>query len=119
MVLAQSFPLGKETFFFECTAHHNVDDGFDLFSKNVLGPIGSVLIENCIAYENGRNGNIGKTRVHGGMGFKLGGDHLAIPHKVKNCIAYRNRQAGFSTNNNPVTRMENLTAWFPNMCLEG
>ncbi len=103
--------VGDGNVFYECTAHHNIDDGFDLFSKNVLGPIGSVLLENCVAYENGRleeDEQAGKT---GGMGFKLGGDHLAIAHRVKNSIAYRNRQAGFSTNNNPVARMENLTAW--------
>ena len=103
--------IGGGNVFFECTAHHNVDDGFDLFSKNVLGPIGSVTIENCVSYENGRQGNDGKKRILGGMGFKLGGDYLAIPHEVKNCIAFLNCQAGFSTNNNPCARMEDLTAW--------
>ena len=103
--------IGEGNVFFECTAHHNVDDGFDLFSKNVLGPIGSVTIENCVAYEKGPSKEDIQKGKSGGMGFKLGGDHLAIPHRVKNCIAFQNHEAGFCTNNNPSTRMENLTAW--------
>lgn len=103
--------IGEGNIFFECSAHHNADDGFDLFSKNVLGPIGAVTLENCVAYENGRRKEDRQEEKTGGMGFKLGGDHLAIPHRVKNCIAWGNLEAGFSTNNNPVTRMEALTAW--------
>ncbi|MBQ9249494.1 MAG: right-handed parallel beta-helix repeat-containing protein [Oscillospiraceae bacterium] len=103
--------VGEGNAFFECIAHHNVDDGFDLFSKNVLGPIGTVTIENCVAFDNGPQKEEEREGKGGGMGFKLGGDHLAIPHRVLNCIAFQNHQAGFSTNNNPNARMENLTAW--------
>ncbi len=103
--------VGEGNVCFECSAHHNVDDGFDLFSKNVLGPIGAVTLENCVAYENGRRKKDRREEKTGGTGFKLGGDHLVIPHRAKNCIAWGNLEAGFSTNNNPVTRMENLTAW--------
>ncbi len=103
--------IGEGNVFYECTAHHNVDDGFDLFSKNVLGTTGRVTIENCVAYENGRSFFSVSKNKSGGMGFKLGGDNVAIAHRVWNSIAFRNQEAGFSTNYNPWVRLKNTTAW--------
>ena len=33
--------------------NNNIDDGWDLYAKSVSGTIGSVTIENCVAYNNG------------------------------------------------------------------
>ena len=35
-----------------CIAHHNIDDGWDFYAKTATGPIGAVLIENCVAYRH-------------------------------------------------------------------
>ena len=52
------------------TAHHNADDGWDLFAKVQIGSIGVVTIKNSIAYANGylEDG----TDAGNGNGFKMG-----------------------------------------------
>ncbi len=102
---------GEGNVFEGCIAHHNIDDGFDLYTKSVLGPIGAVSIRNCVAYSNGILTD-GRTNTGGhGIGFKLGGEGQAVPHQVKNCVAYGNREAGFASNQNPSVRLEHVTAW--------
>ena len=103
--------IGSGNLFYECVAHHNVDDGFDLFAKNILGPIGQVLIENCVAYRNGRSVFFKKTSKSGGMGFKLGGDNVAVLHTAENCIAFENDECGFGSNYNPSIRLDHVTAY--------
>ena len=105
--------IGEGNVFYECLSHHNIDDGFDLYTKSTLGPIGAVRLEKCVAYRNGHltgEDDQPSARTHG-TGFKLGGEYQAVPHKVRHCIAYANDQCGFSINTNHLVIMEYLTAW--------
>ncbi|MCR5288675.1 MAG: fibronectin type III domain-containing protein [Treponema sp.] len=92
-----------------CIAYSNIDDGWDLFSKIETGPIGEVLIDQCIAYRNG-------SRLDGsgngdGNGFKMGGDGIAVKHVLRNSIAYENGAAGITSNSNPALQLENVTSY--------
>ena len=92
---------GPGNVFRGCISHHNSDDGWDLFAKTDTGAIGPVLIENCIAYNNGTLSN-GTTSANGDKnGFKLGGSGVAVQHTIRRCIAFNNGHHGFTDNNNP------------------
>jgi hypothetical protein len=92
---------GTGNVFRGCISHHNSDDGWDLFTKVDTGPIGPVLIENCIAYHNGQLSN-GTINANGDRnGFKLGGDGIAVTHTIRRSIAFDNLHHGFTDNNNP------------------
>lgn len=53
-------------------SHHNIDDGWDLYTKTDTGPVGAVTIDQCVAHHNGtltdgtHNDNADRN------GFKLG-----------------------------------------------
>ena len=96
--------------FYRCIAHHNADDGFDLYTKSSIGPVGAVTLERCVAYENGHVSSEKASRSRS-VGFKLGGENQPVPHVVENCIAWRNGGGGFSSNSNPTLRLSHLTAW--------
>ena len=82
-----------------CIAYNNVDDGWDLYTKGDSGPIGPVTLINCIAFNDGN-------------GFKLGGEVIAVAHKVYNCIAFNNLACGFTDNSNPgPLYLENCTSY--------
>ncbi len=104
--------IGKGNVYRGCIAHHNADDGWDLFNNVQNGPNEPVLIENCIAYQNGFLTN-GKTA--GGVignGFKLGGEAQPVAHVITNSIAFGNRMDGFTCNFNPgALQVENCTAF--------
>ena len=77
---AAKLTCGEGNRFYGCISHNNIDDGWDLYAKSVSGTIGSVTIENCVAYNNGwlttddvtaAGYNYGE-----GNGFKLGGGYL-------------------------------------------
>jgi len=92
---------GTGNIFRSCIAHHNIDDGWDLFAKKATGPIGPVLIENCIAHHNGTLSD-GTTSGGGDKnGFKLGGSGIAVAHTIRDSKAYDNGKHGFTDNNNP------------------
>lgn len=99
--------VGEGNRFVSCIAHHNADDGFDLYAKRVIGPVGAVTLEDCIAYGNGR----GEGAAASGSGFKLGGEGVPVCHTVRDCVAYGNASAGFHANNNPVLRLQHLVSW--------
>ncbi|MGW3958530.1 right-handed parallel beta-helix repeat-containing protein [Amycolatopsis sp. NPDC005003] len=82
-------------------SHHNIDDGWDLYTKTDTGPIGPVTIEDSLAYANGTlsNGTVNKNGDRNG--YKLGGDKIAVNHVVRRDIAYRNGHHGFTYNSNP------------------
>jgi pectate disaccharide-lyase len=103
---------GKGNIYRGCIAHHNADDGWDLFNNMQDGPIGAIVMENCIAYENGITTE-GKTAGGAiGNGFKLGGEGQPVPHVIKNSIAFGNRMDGFTCNFNPGSLVvENCTAF--------
>ena len=104
--------IGQGNGFYRCIAHHNIDDGFDLYTKSIFGPTEPVVLEQCIAYENGKtleNQHIRKNHS-GGIGFKLGGENQAVAHEVWDCMAFLNQQHGFSSNSNPAVRLHYCTA---------
>ena len=95
-----------------CIAYNNVDDGWDLYTKGESGPIGPVTIVNCIAFNNGITSKGVGTANSDGNGFKLGGENIAVPHVVRNSIAFHNLATGFTDNSNPGTlRIENCTSF--------
>ena len=102
--------VGKGNVFYRCIAHHNIDDGFDLYTKSLYGPIEPVEIDSCVAY---CNGNIQASDDGGaggrGSGFKLGGEVQPVAHDVWNCIAFSNVQAGFTANSNPSVSLHFCT----------
>lgn len=106
---AAKLTCGEGNVFRGCIAYSNIDDGWDLFAKIESGPIGAVLIENCVAYKNGSlldgsgNGD--------GNGFKLGGDGIAVPHIIRNCISFNNGTSGITSNSDPAIIVENCTSF--------
>jgi fibronectin type 3 domain-containing protein len=92
---------GPGNVFRGCIAHHNVDDGWDLFTKTDTGPISPVTIENCISFSNGAVSNGGSTTNSDGNGFKLGGDGIAVNHTIRRSIAFGNKKHGITFNSNP------------------
>ncbi|MBP3773216.1 MAG: right-handed parallel beta-helix repeat-containing protein [Treponema sp.] len=101
---AAKLTTGEGNVFRNCVAHHNVDDGWDLYAKIETGPIGAVLIDNCIAYNNGRK--IDNSGKGDGNGFKLGGDGIAVKHLIKNSVSFNNDLNGITTNSNPALIVE-------------
>jgi pectate disaccharide-lyase len=81
--------VGPGNYFYGSIAHHNVDDGWDLFNPIDAGSSEPVVTENSISYNNGRNG------------FKLGGESQPAHHITRNSLAFGNGMAGFSDNFNP------------------
>ena len=105
--------IGKGNRFLRCTAHHNVDDGFDLYCKRVAGSMEGVLLEDCTAFRNGpfASGCGREIRTGRGCGFKLGGESQPVHHIVRRSAAFFNDYAGFTNNSNPVVELEDLRAW--------
>jgi pectate disaccharide-lyase len=92
-----------------CVAYNNLDDGWDLFAKIETGPIGVVVIDNCLAFNNGTLTNgVGNGD---GNGFKLGGDGIAVAHELMNSIAYNNNNDGITSNSNPSVIVKNVTSY--------
>jgi hypothetical protein len=84
-----------------CISHNNSDDGWDLFTKTDTGAIGTVLIEDCVSYNNGTLTN-GTSSANGDKnGFKLGGSGVSVSHTIRRCIAFNNGHHGITDNNNP------------------
>ena len=104
--------IGKGNGFYRCIAHHNVDDGFDLYTKSIIGPTEPVLLEQCVAYDNGKTLDTRYVRNNysGGVGFKLGGENQAVAHELWDCISFFNNQYGFSSNSNPAVQLHYCTA---------
>lgn len=97
---AAKLTCGLGNIFRGCISHNNSDDGWDLYTKKKTGPIGAILFENCVAYNNGTLTN-GSTTVTGDKnGFKLGGEGIPVNHILRRCIAFGNGQHGFTDNNN-------------------
>ncbi len=105
--------IGKGNGFYSCKAFHNIDDGFDLYTKSTIGPIGAVTLEKCEAYSNGWLS--GEARPTGdqktGRGFKLGGEYQRVRHKVRACVAHDNVCVGFDSNSNEAVVLKDCEAW--------
>ena len=96
---AAKLTVGDGNVFDGCLAYNNADDGWDLFAKVETGSIGSVTIQNCVAYGNGylEDG----TDAGNGNGFKMGGDSMSGYHKLINSYAFNNKAKGIDSNSCP------------------
>jgi hypothetical protein len=103
---------GPGNVFRGCVAHHNIDDGWDLYTKEETGAIDPVVIDQCIAFKNGTLTD-GTSNANGDRnGFKLGGDKIPVSHMVTRSIAAANGKNGFTFNSNPgAIRVVNNLAW--------
>jgi hypothetical protein len=103
---------GPGNVFRGCVSHHNIDDGWDLYTKTDTGAIDPVVIDQCVAFANGTLTD-GTTNPNGDRnGFKLGGADIAVAHVVTRSISFGNGKNGFTWNSNPgVIWLVNDTAW--------
>lgn len=109
---AAKLTSGTGNVFRNCVSHHNIDDGWDLYTKSDTGPIGAILLENCIAHSNGTLTTGGTSGNGDKNGFKLGGEDISVNHTVRRCVAFLNGQHGFTYNRNLGTiEMSNNTAY--------
>ena len=106
---AAKLTCGEGNVFDGCVAHHNADDGYDLYAKLETGPIGKVVIRNSVAYANGilEDGTIGGN----GNGFKLGGSNIPGGHELINSYAFFNRSKGIDSNSCPDVVVENCVSY--------
>jgi hypothetical protein len=100
---APKLTVGPGNVFRYTVAHHNIDDGYDLYTKTDTGPIGAVTIEDSLAYDNGTLSNGGQAGNGDRNGYKLGGDDIGVNHVIRRNIAYNNGKHGFTYNRNPGT----------------
>lgn len=107
--------VGRRNFFLSCKAFHNIDDGFDLYTKDMraCGPIGPVRIIDCEAYCNGwlSSEKISAASARNGSGFKLGGENLQVRHHLIRCTAHDNAGAGFNGNTNRSFHLWKCREW--------
>ncbi|WP_030377471.1 MULTISPECIES: carbohydrate-binding protein [unclassified Streptomyces] len=98
---AAKLTVGTGNVFRYDVSHHNIDDGWDLYTKTDTGPIGPVTIEDSLSYDNGTLSDGTQNTSGDRNGFKLGGDDIAVNHVVRRNIAYGNGHHGFTYNSNP------------------
>lgn len=128
---AAKLTVGYGNIFDGCIAFRNSDDGWDLFAKEDSGNIGTVILYNCVSFENGylpyqidrvddTTGTTYKsynTMNGDGIGFKLGGSVMEGDVLLNNCMAFNNKLHGYGDNSNPgVIDIRNCTAI--NNCIE-
>lgn len=97
---AAKLTVGTGNVFRGCVSHHNIDDGWDLYTKTDTGPIGAITLQNCIAHSNGVLTTGGTSGNGDKNGFKLGGEDISVNHIVRRCIAFNNGKHGFTYNRN-------------------
>ncbi|WP_460886614.1 pectate lyase family protein [Promicromonospora xylanilytica] len=97
---APKLTVGPGNVFRYTVAHNNIDDGWDLYTKDETGPIGAVTIEDSLSYENGTLSDGGQAGNGDRNGYKLGGEDIAVDHVVRRSIAYDNGKHGFGYNRN-------------------
>ena len=127
---AAKLTVGYGNIFDGCVAARNSDDGWDLFAKVDSGDIGTIIIYNCVSFENGflpykhfREGqDMTKPKAEleetydtlngDGIGFKLGGSTMKGNVIVENSLAFDNKLHGIGDNSNPgVLQVSNFTAF--------
>ncbi|GAA4609180.1 hypothetical protein BJY16_007202 [Actinoplanes octamycinicus] len=108
---AAKLTVGTGNVFRYTVSHHNIDDGWDLYTKTDTGAIGPVTIEDSLAYDNGTLTDGSQAGAGDRNGYKLGGEDIAVNHIVRRSIAYRNGKHGFTYNSNPgsLTVSNNLS----------
>ena len=107
---AAKLTVGEGNEFRDSIAHHNIDDGWDLYAKSTEGPIGTVLIEDSVAYNNGWLEESGFDLLGEGNGFKLGGESMPGDHLLSNSISFNNLASGVTSNSGPDVRVQDVTA---------
>ncbi|MBD5390871.1 right-handed parallel beta-helix repeat-containing protein [bacterium] len=117
---AAKLTVGYGNVFDGCIAYRNSDDGWDLFAKQDSGNIGTVILYNCLSFENGfllnkvTEAGVERfvTRDGDGIGFKLGGSTMKGDVLLENCVTFNNRLQGIGDNSNPgVISVKNCTAF--------
>lgn len=120
---AAKLTIGYGNVFDGCIAFRNSDDGWDLYAKEDSGNIGTVIIENCVAFENGYlpyqidrqlpDGTPYKSHdtLNGdGIGYKLGGSVMEGDVVLRNSMTFNNKLHGVGDNSNPgVLSIKNVT----------
>ncbi len=107
---AAKLTCGEGNVFDGCVAHHNADDGWDLYAKVETGSICAVTIRNCVAYSNcvREDGTVG---TGNGNGFKMGGESLSGKHVLENSFAFFNKAKGIDSNSCPDIIVKNSVAY--------
>ncbi len=97
---AAKLTCGEGNVFENCVSHHNVDDGWDLYTKSSTGEIGAITFINCIAHDNGTLTDGSTTGDGDKNGFKLGSSSNTVDHILVRCVAFNNGHHGFTDNGN-------------------
>ena len=110
---AVKLTVGNNNMFKGCVSHHNLDDGWDLYTKLSTGAIGEVVLEDCASYRQGFQllpGGVDTdyNATSGGNGFKAGGESIGVMHYFKDCKAFNNKGNGYDSNTNPVGKLRNV-----------
>ncbi|MBR2591352.1 MAG: Ig-like domain-containing protein [Oscillospiraceae bacterium] len=112
---AAKLTCGEGNKFYGCISHHNIDDGWDLYAKSTTGEIGTVVIENSVAYSNGwlttDDPNDPATEFGEGNGFKLGGENMYGGHQLINSVSFNNKAKGITSNSCPDNEIYNCTVY--------
>lgn len=98
---AAKLGVGPGNVFRGNVAHHNIDDGWDLYNRTDEGPNFPVVMEDNIAHHNGQLSDGYNADSDVGTGFKVGGEGLPVDHVLTGNLAYANNLDGFSDNFNP------------------
>lgn len=106
---AAKLTIGEGNVFDGCMAYNNADDGWDLFAKPESGPIGAVVIKNCVAFANGYLSD--GTMAGNGNGFKMGGTSITGKHQLINCAAWDNKAKGIDSNSGPDIIVKNCVSF--------
>jgi hypothetical protein len=108
--------VGNNILFKGCISHHNLDDGWDLYTKLSTGKIGAVTLENCVSYRQGYElyddgSEVSFKSTSGNNGFKMGGEAIYVMHYLKDCRSFGNFGNGVDTNTNPALKIRNLVSY--------
>lgn len=106
---AAKLTAGVGNVFDGCVAYHNADDGWDLYAKAEFGPIGKVVVKNCVSYANGylEDG----TNAGDGNGFKLGGESITAYHELRDSYSFNNKNCGITCNSCPDIQLFNSVSY--------
>ena len=117
---AAKLTIGDGNVFDGCIAAYNADDGWDLYAKVETGPIGTVTIQNSVAFRNGwlwnedgwwTKDSSALVNAGNGNGFKMGGESLPGGHTLINSVSFGNKAKGFDSNSCPDIKVYNSTSF--------
>lgn len=88
---AAKWNVGSGNVFRGCRSWNNSDDGYDLWMCK-----GVITLDSCFAFRNGVDSWHSGSFNGNGNGFKLGGNNVATPTIVRNCVSFDNAIVGIS-----------------------